>query len=80
MTMDEIDEIVEQRQAERHRKPDNREFKMRQIRNVLNIIFMVVAVVGVGLCLGGKQTIGTYVFVASIPFKFAEVAIRILKL
>ena len=37
---------------------------------MLNIIFMVVAVVGVGLCLAGKQTIGTYVFVASIPFKF----------
>lgn len=80
MTKDEIDEIVERQQAARHRKPDDRELRMRQIRNVLNIVFMVIAVVGVAVYLGGNQTTGIYVFIASMPFKLIEVAIRILKL
>ncbi len=79
MTMDEIDEIVQRQQAERHRRPDVNRLRTQQLRNVLNIIFMAVAVVGVGIYLSGKTLVGTYVFLASMPFKLVEVAIRILK-
>ena len=80
MTKNEIDEIVERRQAMNHQKPDGRELRMRQVRNVLNIIFMVVAVVGVGIYLSGNTTTGLYVFIGSMPFKIIELAIRMLKL
>ena len=63
-----------------HQKPDGRELRMRQVRNVLNIIFMVVAVVGVGIYLSGNTTTGLYVFIGSMPFKIIELAIRMLKL
>lgn len=80
MTSDEIDKIIERQQAANHRRPDERKIKIRNIRNVLNIIFMIIAVVGVIIYLTGDKTIGLYVFIVSIPFKFIEVAIRILRL
>ena len=69
-----IDEMVESRLH--HRRPDDttdKERMMLKIRNVLNIVFMILAVVGAVLVTGGG-IIGTAVVV-----KTAEVAIRLFK-
>ena len=80
MPKDEIDQIVDRQKTLHHKRQDDRELKMRQIRNVLNIIFMVAAVVGVIVYLNGNRTTGIYIFIGSMPFKLVELAIRLLKL
>ena len=53
-----------------------------QIRNILNIIFMIGAVVGVILFLQkNEQThmLGLYIILISMCFKIAESALRMLK-
>ena len=47
MIKDEIDEIVERQQAQHHGRPNERQLKMKKIRNWLNIAFMVIAMAGV---------------------------------
>lgn len=49
------------------------------IRNVLNIIFMAGALVGVVVYACGSKEIGMYIVLGAIPFKIAEAAIRMLK-
>lgn len=80
MIKDEIDEIVERRQAQHHGRPNERQLKMKKIRNWLNIAFMVIAMTGVIIYLAGNMTIGLYVIIASLPFKFVDAAIRILRM
>ena len=49
------------------------------IRNVLNIIFMVLAVVGVVIYLcADNSTIGVYVILAAMVFKMVECCLRML--
>lgn len=53
-----------------------------QIRNILNIIFMIGAVVGVILFLQkNEQThmVGLYIILISMCFKIAESALRMIK-
>lgn len=80
MIKDEIDEIVERQQAQHHGRPSERQLKMKKIRNWLNIAFMVIAMAGVIIYLAGNMTIGLYVIIASLPFKFVDAAIRILRM
>jgi hypothetical protein len=49
-----------------------------RLRNWLNIIFMIGAVVGVLLYLFGDQTVGTIVVLVAMVFKMVESAIRFL--
>lgn len=49
------------------------------IRNILNIIFMIVAVVGVIYYLTADKTIGTYIILFSMCFKIAESSLRMMK-
>lgn len=61
----------------RHRKPS--EDPMFGFRNVLNIIFMVLAVVGVVIYLcADNSTIGVYVILAAMVFKMVECCLRML--
>ena len=64
----------------RHRgegeKPRDRFFKLR---NVLNIIFMLGAVVGVVLFYFSSHAVGTFVLLCSIIFKIAECCLRLLR-
>lgn len=50
-----------------------------QIRNILNIIFMIMAVVGVIWYFTKDKTIGTYIILFSMCFKIAESSMRMIK-
>ena len=50
-----------------------------QIRNWLNIIFMIMAVVGVIYYLTKDRTVGTYIILFSMCFKIAESSLRMTK-
>ena len=50
-----------------------------KIRNVLNIIFMVMAVIGVIYYLSKDRTVGTYIILIAMCFKIAESSLRMLK-
>ena len=53
-----------------------------QIRNILNIIFMIGAVVGVYFFLSKneeKQNLGLYIILFSMVFKITESALRMIK-
>ena len=49
-----------------------------KIRNVLNIIFMVTAVVGVIYYLTKDRMVGTYIILIAMCFKIAESSLRML--
>lgn len=50
-----------------------------QIRNWLNIIFMIMAVIGVIYYLTKDRTVGTYIILISMCFKIAESSLRMIK-
>ena len=50
-----------------------------QIRNILNIIFMITALVGVIWYLTADKTTGTYIILFSMCFKIAESSMRMIK-
>ena len=49
------------------------------IRNWLNIIFMIMAVIGVIYYLTKDRTVGTYIILFSMCFKIAESSLRMIK-
>ncbi len=53
---------------------------LKTLRNYLNIIFMLVAVIGVAYYLFGHKETGTYIILASMIIKFIELGLRMLKL
>ena len=53
---------------------------MLKVRNILNLVFMALAVVGVVLYLQSEQhTIATIILIVAVVIKFAEVAIRMFR-
>ena len=50
-----------------------------RIRNVLNLIFMIVAVVGVVIYLTDDKMKGTIIILIAMCFKMAEVSMRMFK-
>ena len=73
-------QFTEERLAPRHRRPESRHARtILLLRNVLNIIFMAGAIIGVGFYLKVDHTTGIYIIFASMIFKFVESAIRLLK-
>lgn len=61
----------------RHRKPASDQ--LLGFRNVLNIIFMVLAIIGVVVYLWFDSTIGTYIVIGGMAFKMVECCIRMLR-
>ena len=53
---------------------------LKTLRNYLNIIFMLVAVIGVCYYLFGHKETSTYIILASMIIKFIELGLRMLKL
>ena len=51
----------------------------RLIRNILNIIFMLGAVVGLCFYFSGHKESGTYIILVSMVVKFAEASLRMFK-
>ena len=60
------------------RDEDSLKEKYFIIRNVLNTVFVIGAVVGVSLYFFYSETIGTYIILASMIFKMAECCFRFL--
>lgn len=61
----------------RHRgEEEQTEDKWFKLRNTLNIIFMILAVVGVCLYYFSSNTIGTYVLLVAIVIKIVECCFR----
>ena len=50
-----------------------------KIRNILNFIFMITALVGVIWYLNKDKTMGTYIILFSMCFKIAESSMRMIK-
>lgn len=65
-------------ESRRHRRPSSN--AMFIVRNILNTLFIIGAIVGIVLTLKGQRLAGTYVVCAAMVLKFAESAIRLLKL
>lgn len=76
MEYEETNTTIERPQR-RHRQPSNRIFI---VRNVLNLLFMVGAIVGVVYTLKVDRIVGAYIICGSMVFKFIDSALRILKL
>lgn len=53
---------------------------MRLLRNILNIIFIIGALIGMFLYYKGNTETGTIVIIVAMAFKLIEVVIRLLKL
>ena len=49
------------------------------IRQILNIVFMVLALVGVGFYLFGDRTVGIVIVLIAMVFKMAECVIRMIR-
>lgn len=60
-------------------KEDEKQDKYLMLRQILNIIFMLGAVVGVLLYFYQNKTIGTIVIVVAMFFKMVECVFRLLK-
>ena len=65
------------RPLRRHRR--ERGDDMLKLRNVLNIIFMTMAIIGVVVYSTEYRTIGTYILLASMAVKMVECCIRMLR-
>lgn len=50
-----------------------------RLRNVLNIIFMLGAIIGIAIYLLGDSTIGTIVILAAMSFKIVECSLRLIR-
>ena len=62
-----------------HRNPEeNNMDQYFKIRNILNIIFMIGAVVGMGFYFFGNRTIGTIIIIIAIVIKLTESSIRLI--
>ena len=61
-----------------HRRPAS-EDKYFKIRNILNIIFMLGAVVGMTVFYFGTRTTGTIIIITAIAFKVIECFFRLIR-
>lgn len=67
----------DQQTRRRHRKPKERD-AMFGLRNTLNIIFMVLAVIGVVVYLCAEGNIGIYIILGAMVIKMVECCLRML--
>jgi len=67
---------MEYRDTERqHSRPD----RYLALRNALNVIFMLGALVGVGIYFFSNQQVGTIVILVAMLFKIVECVFRFIK-
>ncbi|MBP5257515.1 MAG: hypothetical protein K6A98_04640 [Prevotella sp.] len=64
------------RKPTRHRRPELEAPRYDKLRQWLNIIFMLGAVVGLLFYFFGDRTVGIIVIMAAMVFKFIECALR----
>jgi len=63
----------------RHRGEEEREDRFAGLRQVLNVVFMLGAIVGVLLYMGYNQQTGIIVILAAMVLKFIECVLRLIK-
>ena len=80
LTPDNEEETSAVRRPMRHRRADNTTDKYFKLRNILNIIFMLGAVVGVCLYLWKDSTVGTIVILGAVVVKMVECCFRLIRL
>ena len=68
------------KRPERHHSRGNRSDRFFMVRNILNIIFMVGAVVGVLVLYFHDKSMGTVIILVSMVFKMAECCFRLIRL
>lgn len=67
------------RQREELRREERRR-KLRIIRNILNIIFMLTALAGVAYYVLADKYAGSIIIIVAMSFKMVEASIRMIKL
>lgn len=83
--MEEIDNIAEEevgiakRQERHHRKPDDGRGSFFMLRQLFNILFMIIGVIGAYMYFKGDEAMGIIVFIIAMAFKMAECALRFVK-
>lgn len=63
----------------RHRRPDKEQDQFLPIRNILNIIFIIGAIIGVSVYFLSDTTVGTFIVLGSMVFKIAETILRFIR-
>ncbi len=63
---------------ERHRR--QAKDRLFALRNVLNTVFVLGALAGVICYVAYDRTVGTYIVIGSLPLKFIEAALRLIKI
>ena len=64
----------------RHRRSEeDPKEKYRALRQALNIIFMLGALIGVLVYFSHHETLGIYIILGSMAFKFVECVLRLMK-
>ncbi len=74
--MEELEQMHSRHAVREHRKP----IPHPRLRFVLNVIFMVAAIVGVTWYFVADHYTGTIIVLTGMAFKFIELVIRIFKL
>ena len=83
--MEEINNIAEEesgiakRPERHHRKPDDGRGSFFMLRQIFNILFMLVGVAGAYMYFKGNEAMGIVVFVIAMAFKMAECVLRFKK-
>ena len=62
-----------------HRRDERQPDRYLKLRNMLNLIFMLGAIVGVCVYLWGNSTVGTIIILVAMAFKMAECVFRFMK-
>ena len=83
--MEKIDNIAEEevgiakRPERHHRKPDDGRGSFFMLRQIFNILFMIIGVIDAYMYFKGDEAMGITVFIIAMAFKMAECALRFVK-
>lgn len=67
------------RQREERRREERRH-KIKTIRNILNLIFMLMAIAGMAYYFFADKYVGTIIILVAMAFKMVESSMRMLKI
>lgn len=62
------------------RRHEERQRKIKIIRNILNLIFMLLALVGVAYYVLADKYVGSIIVIVAMSFKMVEASMRMIKL
>lgn len=70
---------MEEETYSRHRRPETNGDRHFKLRNILNIIFMIGAIVGMAVYFCTSHTTGTIIIMSAMIFKVAECCLRFIR-